>query len=99
MKIPKKVKLMGLTITTQHDHPFCSDSLNNGQALTDKSIIKIVDQKKAGYTDEKMFQIYIHEILHHCNAALNRHTQEVDAEDYVEQLSGLLAQIIPQLHD
>ena len=97
MKIPKYIKIAGNVIKIKVDHAYCLAEGIHGLSDPEKNEIILDDYKKVGYPKEKNFQVLLHEIVHMCNATLGLNAAKFDGEQYVESLSQLLAQVLPQL--
>ena len=97
MSLPKKLKIMGHIVSIKIDHEYCLNKGCNGESSPDEAIIRLVNFEKKGIPEDRQMQIVLHEILHMCNAYLGLQDTSMDEEQYIEQLSSLLNQIIPQL--
>lgn len=91
MKIPKKIQIMGEWVNIEIT-PHIDEGVN-GESNPEE--FKILINKSV--PPKRRLLILLHELIHYCNALLGYQRKQCDKEEYVEQLSGLLNQVIPQL--
>ena len=97
MIIPKHIQIAGKAIEIKVDHKYCMENKIYGASLYDKNTIILDDHKVAGFSEDKIKQVLLHEVIHFSNAILCKNGHIQDEEDYVNPLSELLYQVFKQI--
>lgn len=99
MKIPNKLNIMGRTYRVEYDEKGLSDNDDVGKYDEQAGVIYISKGfKELPRCMDSVEQNFLHEVVHGMCWQLG-YNQLYNDEKFVEQFSGLLHQIIPQLED
>jgi len=97
MKIPDKIKLLGSVIKTVYDQQILEEFK---QVAQHNSVFNEIRLKKRhedrNLDNDCLFENYIHELVHAMLDKLKYNKLNSD-EQFVEQFSGLLVQVLKQL--
>lgn len=92
MKIPKSIKVGGMTYQVKQNHKFLENSDLMGQAVHCENIIRLSGktQSNTNYAKDKMDSCFIHEVLHAIDNVYNNSNLD---EPTIERFSQGIYQV------
>jgi hypothetical protein len=97
MNTPDFIYIAGKKVRIVIDSDYCSIHHVYGECHYGDNKI-IISKISDSFSQDLQYQTLVHEIIHFINGILRRNETDIDREDYVNPLSGLLYQVLKQIN-